>query len=1607
MDRPEVRLKSELVDSVLALAGRRAPKGEIAQIESFVRQFFRQVDPEDLRRRDPADLCGAVLALLERIRRRRGDKPKVRVFNPRAEEDGWQCAHTVIQIVQPDRPCLVDSVRMEVYAQGFITHLIIHPVIRVRRGRDGNLTELLPRAGDEADAQFESCMHIEVSRQTDAEALRRLEQGLLRVLADVRAAVEDWKPMLQRMRDTVETIKGVPPALPHEEIVEGLAFLEWLTSGNFTYLGARDYELGSEDGEDVLRVIAGSGLGILRDRRGETTSTRFAALLPEMRERARKPELLIVTKSNTRATVHRPGYMDCVGVKRLDSSGKVLGERRFLGLYTSVAYRRSVLDVPLLRRKANSVFERLGLLPGSHAGKALLTILEDYPRDELFQIEEEELLRTVTGILHLQERQRTRLFVRRDPFGRFFSCLLYVPRDNYNTEVRQRVQKILVDAFEGTSSEFSVNLSQSVLARVLFLVHTPAGTQRDYDVREIESRIEKVVRRWQDDLADALSARFGEERGLELLRIYGAAFPAGYREEYAPQTAVEDIEAMERLGGDDIVVRLYALPDALPGNLRFRLFRRGAAVPLSQSLPMLEHMGVRVIEERPAEIEPEGRECVWIHDMGLSADGEPDSGIGHARALFEETFLRVWRAEAENDDFNRLVLGAGLDWRAVSLLRAYARYARQAGFTFSQAYIENALVANARIARALYELFVERHDPRLDAPPAERGVKRAAEIEAMLDSVASLDEDRILRRLLALMMATTRSNFFRRGPDGLPRPYLSLKFDPSRVPSLPEPRPMFEIYVYSPRVEGVHLRGGKVARGGLRWSDRMEDFRTEVLGLMKAQMVKNAVIVPVGAKGGFVVKRPPEGGEREALQREVVECYSMFLRGLLDLTDNLAEGKAVPPQDVVRHDTDDTYLVVAADKGTATFSDIANGIAAEYGFWLGDAFASGGSAGYDHKKMGITARGAWESIKKHFRTVGIDIQTTDFTVVGIGDMSGDVFGNGMLLSKHIRLVAAFDHRHVFIDPDPDPGAGFAERERLFRLPRSSWADYDPKRISTGGGVYPRSAKSIPLSPQARKALGIEARALTPAELIREILRAPVDLLYIGGIGTYVKASSESHAEVGDRANDAVRVDGRELRCKAVGEGGNLGFTQRARIEYALHGGLIHTDAIDNSAGVDCSDHEVNIKILLHEAVATGELTLDRRNRLLESMTDAVAALVLRDNYYQAQSLAAGGARGVALLDAQARFIRFLERGGKLSRKVEFLPGDDELVARKSGRIGLTAPERAVLLAYSKIWLSEELLASTVPEDPYIGTALERYFPEALRERYRDAMRRHPLRREIVSTHVCNSMVNRVGSTFVHRMMEETGARPSDVVRAYMLARASFGLVAMWAGIDALDNKVEDRLQTAMLIDLGRLVVRATLWFIRRRLYGGDLEAVIRRYVEPVDNVFASLETLVGERDRERIDARVREWTEGGVPDALARRVAGAELAYAALDITDVSQSSGRSAGCVAEVYFALAARLNVSWLREQIGQLPADSHWQTLARAALRDELAELLRALSAVVLDLKPDSGEPDALLAAWEEGNRSALERARQVLAELQAAISPDLAILSVGLRELRNLV
>ena len=1196
----------------------------------------------------------------------------------------------------------------------------------------------------------------------------------------------------------------------------------------------------------------------------------------------------------------------------------------------------------------------------------------------------------------------------RDRIGRFVSCIVYVPRERFNTQVRLKIQNLLAEALGARDVEFTVHLSESVLARLYFVFRVLPAHVVSVEVDELEARLSDYTRDWRDDLYEELLDHCGEELGVARFRRYGEAFSADYQANYSARVAVHDIDSMEEVGGagDAVAMSLYRPLEAAPDVLHFKLFRPEQPISLSDALPVLENMGLIVETGQPARIERADRSRMWMHDFGMRAGESLEVDIDRVREKFQEAFERIWAGDAENDGFNRLVLRAGLGWREIAVLRAYCKYLRQAGTTFSQEYMEAALAGNTAIAQALVRLFHIRFDPSVSGDREALGQVLVEEIRGALDAVANLDEDRILRSFLGLMRATLRTNFYQRRENGEVKPCLSFKFDPARVAELPEPRPRYEIFVYSPRVEGVHLRGGAVARGGIRWSDRREDFRTEVLGLVKAQMVKNSVIVPVGSKGGFVPKRMPAGGDREAVQAEGIACYEIFIGGMLDLTDNLSDAEVVPPADVVRHDGNDPYLVVAADKGTATFSDIANRLAARYRFWLGDAFASGGSQGYDHKGMGITARGAWESVKRHFRELGTDVQSTEFTAMGIGDMGGDVFGNGMLLSEHIRLIGAFNHLHIFIDPNPQAASGYRERTRLFALPRSSWADYDRDLISEGGGVYARSAKSIDLSPQAREAFGIDASSLTPNQLIHAMLCAPVDLLWNGGIGTYVKASSERQAEVGDRANDALRADASELRCKVIGEGGNLGCTQLGRVEFAGRGGRVITDAIDNSGGVDCSDHEVNIKILLNDVVGAGDMTEKQRNRLLAEMTDEVAELVLRNNYLQTQALSVAASQSISLLEVHARLMRALERSGDLDPAIEFLPGADEIEERASLGRGLTAPELSVLMAYVKITLFKSLLEAGLGGDRFVDRELLRYFPSPLQERFPDQIRGHRLAGDIVATVVANEIVNRAGISFVYRLAEETGANAADIVRAYLVAREVFDMEWVWTSIESLDNEASAQSQTAMLLESRRLVERATRWLLRHCPRPLDIGAAVARFAPGVAALSDGLVDLVAALSRTAMRRRSGELVAQGVPESLADRVAEFTEVYSSFDIIEVARATSIPVDEVAAAYFALGAELDLHWLRDQVAALPRVNRWQALARAALRDDLYSLESALTRNVLEMSSSSTEPEARIRTWIEVNVLAVSRWRQVLADLKAAGSIDFTMLSVAMGEIRGL-
>ncbi|TDD79475.1 NAD-glutamate dehydrogenase [Actinomadura rubrisoli] len=1575
--------------------------GDLEEAVAYLQLYYHHVAPEDLLTRDPADICGPAMAHRLLGEERPQGRAKVRVFTPSLEENGWDPGHTVVQAVTDDMPFLVDSVTMELNRHQLATHLIVHPLLGVDRDVAGHLRAFRGKLDSDTDID-ESWIHIEVDRTSDRERLAALEKDLLRVLQDVRVAVEDEPKMRARAGEIAAAIGDTPPPLRAKELAEGVELLDWLVDGHFTFLGYRDYTL-TEDGT-VLRPEPGTGLGILRNDKRESDS--FAALPPEVREKATEKHLLVLTKANSRSTVHRPLYLDYIGVKKFDAAGEVIGERRFLGLFTHVAYSESIAHVPVLKSKLDEVLELAGFTPDSYDGQDLIEILESYPRDELFQISVDDLLPISLGVLRLRERRQLKLFLRKDLYGRFMSCMVYLPRDRYTTKIRLRIQEILRLAFDGVSVDYSANVTESMLARLHVVVRGERGRPLpDVDVDELEARLAGATRSWADDLADAIVEQCGEERSGTLARRYGDAFPEGYKADFPARTAVADLRRLDDLTGEaDTSINLYEPYSAEPGERRLKIYRLGEPISLSRVLPLLQNMGVEVVDERPYEIRTGDGKRFWIYDLGLRYVPPADVPEEAIKGLFQEAFTALWRGDIENDGFNALVLHVGLNWWQAMILRAYALYLRQTGTTFSKRYIEQVLLRNAQITRLLVRLWESRLDPSLAGGEEERSPGITEELNGKLDEVASLDEDRILRAYLAMIQATLRTNHYQR------KPYLSMKFDPARIPDLPQPRPTYEIFVYSPRVEGVHLRFGSVARGGLRWSDRREDFRTEILGLVKAQAVKNTVIVPAGAKGGFVGKQLPDpAADREAFMQAGIACYKDFICGLLDVTDNLVDGKVVPPPNVVRHDGDDTYLVVAADKGTATFSDIANGVAAEYGFWLGDAFASGGSVGYDHKAMGITARGAWESVKYHFRSLGKDVQNEDFTVVGIGDMSGDVFGNGMLLSEHIKLVAAFDHRHVFLDPDPDPAASFAERRRVFELPRSSWADYDASLISRGGGVFPRTAKAIKLSPQIRAALGIEdgVKAMTPFELIHAALKAPVDLLWNGGIGTYVKASVENNADVGDKANDPVRVNGAELRCKVVGEGGNLGLTQLGRIEFALGGGLANTDFIDNSAGVDTSDHEVNIKILLDQVVRDGELTRKQRDGLLYGMTDEVGRLVLRDNYAQNVVLAASRAQAPAMLHVHARYLRKLERGGRLKRSLEFLPEDKALAERRQSGLGLTGPEFSVLLAYAKLSLDHELVASDLADDPYLESWLVDYFPTPLRERFQPYMDRHPLRREIITTAVVNDLVNSSGTTFVFRMNEETGASSPDIARAYLVAREVFEMPRFWRSVESLSHQVGESTQIAMLLEGRKLAERGARWLLHNRRPPFDIRETIDFFAGGAAALGEQLPKLLVGLDLAAFEQRRDGFAERGVPDELAEKCATLVSAYSTFDLVGIAYDTGRPVEEVAEVYFDLADRLQLSQLRERIIALPRDDRWRSMARSALRDDLYAAHAALTRDVLVTSEPGGRPEERMVGWAEKNQTAVKRARQTLSEIWESDSFDLATLSVALGSIRTLV
>ncbi|MBL4607100.1 MAG: NAD-glutamate dehydrogenase [Pseudomonadales bacterium] len=1576
---------------------------DASNIADFARNYFSSTYLAELLEEPIEDIYGEVISTWQFVQKLENKKPKVRILNPTIESDGWQTTHTVIEVLAEDMPFIVDSVRMAVNRKNITIHSVINTVFSVERDEKGFLTSTELRASASTTGRQEAVLHIEIDRQSNEKKRAQLRDEISEILDELQLLVNDFPLMLEKLESSKKDLDPCCPKTAESSRSSIIDLVSWLQKDNFTFLGYREYKFDSGGKAETLIGIEGSELGIVK-------VNKRVDLLDDVSDCSQLTNGgLVFAKSSERSRIHRPAYPELVILNRYDKKGNVIGQHRFLGLFTAKVFQQDPNNIPIIANKISQVIKQTGLNSSSHDFKQLQRIIGNIPREDLFQIDVDTLFETITGILHVKERPWVKLFVHADPFRRFVSCIIYAPRERYSTEMRVKFQDILCQVFEASDVNFSTQFSESVLVQVHIVLKVSPNKAFKCSIDEIERRLVDVCRSWEDDLHMALNELMGEEEAATASATYLRGFSSSYKEDFLPRMAVADIRHIDLMTEENpLELSFYRAIEDPAGIFRFKLFHLNKLIPLSDVIPVMENLGLRILGERPYEVRKKNKkQVIWIHDFTVCYGTNVEISIDKVKDVFQAAFRQIWKGAVENDGFNRMVLGSHLKWQEVMLLRGYAKYLKQVQFPFSQKYIEEALVNNRTITDQLIGLFKVRFDPKKKKERAERESVCIKNLITALDKVDNLDEDRILRRFMEVILGTIRTNFFQWVYAPPEIPYLALKFDPSLIPDLPLPRPLYEIFVYSSRIEGVHLRGGKVARGGIRWSDRMEDFRTEVLGLVKAQQVKNAVIVPVGAKGGFVCKKLPVGGSREATSKEVISCYKLFISALLDVTDNLREGEVIPPENVVRKDRSDPYLVVAADKGTATFSDIANQISIDRGFWLGDAFASGGSVGYDHKKMGITAKGAWISVQRHFREFGQNVQKQAFTVVGIGDMSGDVFGNGMLLSKKIKLLAAFNHLDIFIDPNPNCDKSYLERQRLFDLPRSTWQEYDKGLISKGGGIFSRRAKSIKITAEMQKCFAITDDKLTPNALISAIIKSPADLIWNGGIGTYIKASSENHADVGDKSNDSLRVNGNEMQCRVFGEGGNLGVTQLARVEMGLKGIAINADFIDNSAGVDCSDHEVNIKILLNEVVNNGDLTSKQRNQLLETMTDDVSEMVLKSNYKQAQSISISESLSPNRLDELKRYIHYLEGKGKLNRELEFLPSDDEINERKKTSRGLMRPELSILLSYSKGLLKEQLVDTNLLDDTYISSQIETAFPKLMSSKFKPQMYEHRLRKEIIATQIANSIVNDMGITYVMRMHDASGADPADIAKAYIIAKSIYGLDELWGEIQNLDYKISTEAQIKMMTDISRVVRRATRWFLRNRRGEMDVQTTISHFQPRVNQIRNNLSDYIRGELKESFEASVTALEELGVPDLLAKKVASTSNMLSFLGVIEAADITGHSLDQVAKLYFMLGSELELHWFRMQIHELQTSNHWQAMARETYRDDLDWQQRALTVSVLQSKMKEDSPlEDRISLWKENYQTLLKRWKSMVNELKLSDAQEFSMYAVALRELLDI-
>ena len=1599
-------LPSVVLSNVVQLIHQKVPTTTAPMIEQLFELLYRNISRLDLAKRNDSDTYGATLSLWNSLYTYSGTAPYIKVFNPQVSKNGWKSSHTVIEIIVDDKPFLVDSIRNTLSRLGITPHLLINCPLRVVRNKKHQITQLANFDDSSIKStSIETVFFIEIDQHDDPVILKKVEDELRAVIRDISLIVGDCDLMQSKLSQVVIALKNSQLPCSQAEKNDALEFLQWLLNNNFTPMGYKSYSLKSLVGDVALVAQHDTSLGFMKN-----TSKSNNRLLSELSETAREVALgsnpLILTKTNSRSCIHRSVDLDYIGIKRFDCEGNVIGEDRFIGLFGTAYTTNSALDIPIIKSKINSVCASSGFAKGTHAYRSLINILETFPRDEILQYDTKDLLLNVLGILQMHERDYSSIFIRRDAFNRFYSCMVYVPRERYSTTLRIETQNFLQESLGSDREvEFTTYFSESSHARTHYIVRVKS-IKPDINLKQMGKNLNEIANSWDDKLNLALYSQKGEAHGRALCRKY-INIPQSYKDDVLPGTAIVDIEKLEALSEDNNLEMLFYKPqEELLGSrvVKLKLFHHGEPIHLSDVVPILENFGLRVIGETPYMLETAENENYWVLDFSMLLTGKGVGSHIKTQALFQDAFAKVWQGVLEDDGFNRLILTAELSGREVAILRAIAKYEHQIGGTFSQSYIEDTFFNYPNIAKLVIALFTNKFDPKHKFSKQHHD-KFVNQIEVELDKVTNLDDDRIIRRFVEILDAVLRTNYYQPCSNGGEKSYISFKLQPSKITDIPLPVPEFEIFVYSPEVEGVHLRGGKVARGGLRWSDRREDFRTEVLGLVKAQQVKNSIIVPVGAKGGFVCKKLPLNSSRQQMQETGQACYRMFIRGLLDITDNIIDGCIIPPENVVRLDDDDPYLVVAADKGTATFSDIANEISDQYNFWMGDAFASGGSVGYDHKLMGITARGAWESVKRHFRELGIDCQSTEFTCLGIGDMAGDVFGNGMLLSKHIRLQAAFNHMHIFIDPAPEAASSFVERERLFTTPGCQWKDYDQKLISKGGGIFERSAKSITLTPEIKALLATQKKKMSPNELIHGLLKMKVDLLWNGGIGTYVKSSKESHLDVGDRANDVIRINGNELQAQVVGEGGNLGLTQLGRIEYALNDGRINTDSVDNAGGVDCSDNEVNIKILLKSLVDNGDLTVKQRNKLLYDMTEQISDIVIDDCIQQTCSLSVTEIRGVGQLKEQVRFINALEKSGKLNRSLELLPSEEEIAERFARGEGLTRPELSVLHAYSKMVLKEELACSDVADTPYYEQLLVEAFPIQIQKQYREQMQKHPLRTEIIATKLANKISNHMGVNFMDRMQGETGASVVEIAHCYTISSAVFELPQIWQDISLLDNKIKTKLQTELFFNMRRTVRRVVRWFLRYRDKSLSIEQTINFYKPTLSYLSTHLTELLVSEEVETVSSEEATLVNKGVPENIATRIAQLTSIYPAMDIADLSEKSDQKLDVIAKTFFELGASLDIHWFLNQINSQPVANHWQGLARASFREDLDCQQRVLTDVVLKSHASStniGHKN-IIELWLKDNAEQVGRWLQTLSDFKVGQTHEFAKFSVVMREL----